>query len=373
MLCASNSRDCVYPVIVDKVSVPRTELEELRRKVDIFEKLLAEGLLDHERQQSIGQFGTDSEVSPSTSRFLDASQLKISASEESPDGILTKLESSESQGIGTPARLFEDSDGIGRYLGESSGAAFLGHLKERLTAAILLAQQDQPALSTEQALSNLGHPIYDYPPLKDLAVNPFWLPSDATLNAGMAMLRDIVQDGPGNWPSGGIYWWGDLETLPARPPLSMMPAGDAIEYRYLAFYNAGLALVSEAAALWRPRDQESQEFCDLTTGDQYYARANMLAGNPLNVKGRTIKDVAALGMLALYLIEICAQDAAYMCITTAIHLSIALGAHRLWADERSKRIFWSTYIVDRWLSCLLGRPHSISDDDIHLPLPENAP
>ncbi|KAK8919865.1 putative transcriptional regulatory protein [Metarhizium anisopliae] len=46
-----------------------------------------------------------------------------------------------------------------------------------------------------------------------------------------------------------------------------------------------------------------------------------------------------------------------------------LGAHRGWVDERGKRVFWSVYCLDRWLSCLTGRPPTITDEAIQLPLP----
>jgi hypothetical protein len=32
-------------------------------------------------------------------------------------------------------------------------------------------------------------------------------------------------------------------------------------------------------------------------------------------------------------------------------------------------VFWTLYILDRWISVLMGRPPSISDESIRLPLP----
>jgi hypothetical protein len=62
-----------------------------------------------------------------------------------------------------------------------------------------------------------------------------------------------------------------------------------------------------------------------------------------------------------------------MYVTAAMHISIMLGAHRGWVDERGKRIFWSVYCLDRWLSCLTGRPPTITDEAIQLPLPADDP
>ncbi|KAL4724472.1 hypothetical protein ACLX1H_009088 [Fusarium chlamydosporum] len=40
-------------------------------------------------------------------------------------------------------------------------------------------------------------------------------------------------------------------------------------------------------------------------------------------------------------------------------------------DERRKRIFWTTYMLERSVARTMGRPHSISDRDIDLRLPAN--
>jgi hypothetical protein len=99
----------------------------------------------------------------------------------------------------------------------------------------------------------------------------------------------------------------------------------------------------------------------------------MLLGNPLEIKRRTIGDVASLAMMSFYLVETNRPDAAYMYVTAAMHISIMLGAHRGWVDERGKRVFWSVYCLDRWLSCLTGRPPTITDEAIQLPLPADDP
>jgi hypothetical protein len=40
-------------------------------------------------------------------------------------------------------------------------------------------------------------------------------------------------------------------------------------------------------------------------------------------------------------------------------------------DERRKRIFWTAYMLERSIARTMGRPHSISDRDIDVPLPAN--
>jgi hypothetical protein len=77
--------------------------------------------------------------------------------------------------------------------------------------------------------------------------------------------------------------------------------------------------------------------------------------------------------MAFYLIEVNRRDAAYMYVGIAVHIAIMHGAFQYAADEASKRVFWTLYILDRWISVLMGRPPSISDESIRLPLPAFDP
>ena len=62
-------------------------------------------------------------------------------------------------------------------------------------------------------------------------------------------------------------------------------------------------------------------------------------------------------------------------ISIAIKLCISLGLHRKAAPSRlhlavqlDSRLFWSCYILDRELTIAVGRPPSISDHDIDVPV-----
>lgn len=116
----------------------------------------------------------------------------------------------------------------------------------------------------------------------------------------------------------------------------------------------------------------------------YFKRALLLLGNPL-VETFTLNDVPVLAMMAFYLIEVNRRDAAYSKhvrtikhrhgITTAVYVSLAVhiamihGAFRKSSDESSKRKFWTLYILDRWLSVLMGRPPCIPDEAVCLDMP----
>lgn len=185
----------------------------------------------------------------------------------------------------------------------------------------------------------------------------------------LAEVRYVLQDGNGSWPSGGIYWFGDL-SQPPQPPVAPpnQVSFNLDAYRSLAFPHAVFAVAAHSTGPWPPINESE----DVKFSDSFFARASLLLRNPLDIGRCSIHDVSAFALMAYHLVEVCKRDSAYMHIAAASHLCIMLGAHRGWVDERGKRIFWTVYILDRWLSCLMGRPPVIADDAIRIPLPSDA-
>jgi hypothetical protein len=102
-------------------------------------------------------------------------------------------------------------------------------------------------------------------------------------------------------------------------------------------------------------------------------RARLLIGNPLDTVRFALSDVPVLTLMAFYLIEINRRDTAYMYVGLAARIAVIHGLFRSAEDEASKRSFWTLYIMDRWLSVLMGRPVTIADEAIKLPLPCDVP
>ncbi|KAK7421664.1 hypothetical protein QQX98_002131 [Neonectria punicea] len=416
--CRSSSRDCVYPVAVEKVSVARAELDDLRRKVDVLGRALRDTVPDAARRQELlalverdGETaagdaattvaGTSSAGTPSAERSYPGTPLAVEAelvphadhhhsqpqlhshSPSQPHSqSLPQLQSHpsrpkaadhhhEEEQASTEGRLLHDPDGHARFLGETSGATFLDYLKEFMSTVFHLAYHDRhPGADGTAFLSSLGrYQTYDSRPLHERHVDPSWLPSRHGMLAMLSELRCFIQDGNGNWPGGGIYWWGHMSTAPGLPPMDSKPhAARRDVCRHLAFYHTAFAVVSQVSTT-------PAQAPELQTGlsEDYFSRACLLLGNPLDITRFTIDDVAALALMGFYLIEMNRRDAAYMYVSNAMHISIMHGAHRGWVDESGKRVFWTLYVLDRWLSCLMGRPPTIMDDAIRLPLPCDAP
>ncbi|CVL13157.1 uncharacterized protein FPRN_02782 [Fusarium proliferatum] len=435
--CQSSSRDCIYPLPVEKVSITRSELEDLKHKVDLYERVLRDtvpaavsnAVPDSASRQELsdllGWTASNHDIGSSavslaaqTTPTIDATahigrvppelpqlqypsihrqfqqqpphlhlQAQLSGTRiQEPSYGLSRTHSiqlshpgatpqnrqdDEENLVSTEGRLLHDPDGYARFLGETSGATFLDYLKEFMTTVLPLAYQNlRPGSDGSAFLSSLGrYQTYDSRPLHDRDVDPTWFPAPPEMDSMLSELRYFIQDGNCQWPSGGIYWWGDLSSTPTIPSVERDSATLRLaKCRHLAFYQTAFAVVSQAMIM-PPQDIS----IDPHLSENYFSRARMLLGNPLDITRFTPNEVSVLTLMGFYLIEMNRRDAAYICVSNAMHISIMHGAHRGWLDESGKRVFWTLYVLDRYLSCLMGRPPTIMDDAIRLPLPCDAP
>ncbi|TPX13684.1 uncharacterized protein E0L32_005887 [Thyridium curvatum] len=347
---ANSSRDCQYPVVIDKVSIARSELEELRSKCAALESCLQEAVPDLPRRQLLlSRAGLGSTTPESPASSLNPQGSSVDDDQPPSDG-----------------RLLQDFDGTTRYLGETSGATFLDNLKQFMSTIFPLAfNGSQPDNQTAGSsfIATVGrYQTYDSRPLVTPAVDPLWLPPAEEMSAALDQLKYFVQEGGGI--TGGTIFMGNLTDLPSDPRMPM----DQRNMRNIAFFQAALAYASLLHLTTANSKQDGQ------LGETFFMRAKLLLGNPLDISTYTSTDVAVMAVMGSYLLEVNRRDAGYMYITTALHVALMHGVHRGWSvDEQGKRVFWTIYILDRWISCLMGRPPSILDDAIRLDLPRDAP
>ncbi|KAF1828704.1 hypothetical protein BDW02DRAFT_209842 [Decorospora gaudefroyi] len=349
--CCKTGRECEYPAEPDKHSL-KDELERLRKRCAALEKGL-QAAAPEEAAELIGQLD-DGRPGPT---FTGAG----TATAPSFRSVSTELNPADTNG----GRLLFDPDGTLRYFGETSGATFLDHLKQFMLALVPLTFQPESG-DGSSFVATIGHyQTYDSRPIPNPDVDPLWLPARYEMIPMLAELRDYIQDGNGDFPSGG---WGDLSNPPTPTAtsvsLSAMTTDDS--HRYLAFFHVCFALATCVGhSVFRHSDQHA--------GEAYFKRARMLVGNPLDTVRFTLGDVPVLALMGFYLIELNRRDAAYVYVSLAIHIAYIHGAFRSCVDEASKRTFWTLYILDRWLSVLMGRPPTIADEAIRLPLPSDTP
>ncbi|UPX12124.1 uncharacterized protein EKO05_0002693 [Ascochyta rabiei] len=324
--CIQTSRDCEYTASdTDRTSL-KDEMKRLQARCSVLEEGLAT-IAPHQAPDLLSQL--DRGEPPDWASVVPYPVWTLNVDEDDETG----------------GRLLNDPFGTVRYLGGSSGATFLDQLKQVMVALLVPLT---PTLDSEDGsafVASVGHyQTFDSRPLPNPDVDPTWLPSRSDMALMLQDLRQHIQDGNGAFASGGIYWWGDLISIPTSPAgsTSMAALTTTESHRHLAFHHVCFALsVSIVHTSVRRADNQS--------GEAYFKRARLLLGNPLDNVRFSFSDVPALALMGFYLIEVNRRDAAYM------------------------RTLWTLYIMDRWISMLMGRPPVIPDDAIRLPLPVDAP
>ena len=211
-------------------------------------------------------------------------------------------------------------------------------------------------------LASVGsYQTFDSRPLSLPHANPLSLPRRTDM---MVMLTDfcyLLHDGNRDFPSGGIFYWGDLPSVTPEPAA----APGLQESGHLAFLQIIFAIASQLGSATQWQDELKSE--------TYFSRARQIIGNPLDFTKCVAWNVSPLLGMALYLIEVNRRDAAYMTVSVALRLAVMYGAHTgCGGDEGKKRVFWTLYILDGWMSAWLGRPPAIADEAIRLEPPQEV-
>jgi hypothetical protein len=251
--------------------------------------------------------------------------------------------------------MLADGAGISRYLGETSGATFLDALKDLITIVTPLARVLDGGSANGSAgaafLSSLGqYQTHDWRPmLLPLAVDPLSLPPETDIAAALAQARYFIQDGSGAFASGGIWFWPfeDVRSIVSLASLPGMPVPGGLTRP--GPHHRGLALYHVAFAVTRLLHlREPGSAVDGQLGEDHYAKARSLLGNLLDRTTYTIADIAALALMAVYLVENNRRDAGYMAISTAMTISVMHGLHKGGSgNEIGVRTFWTVYVLDR--------------------------
>lgn len=92
---------------------------------------------------------------------------------------------------------------------------------------------------------------------------------------------------------------------------------------------------------------------------------------------RSIENIEAMALLVVYHLRSASSHGLWYIIGLAMRTAIDLGLHRKaneinldpWTAQMRRRLFWTIYYLERVISMSLGRPFSIADRQIDLPLP----
>lgn len=334
----------------------------MRRKIEVYEKALQEIQPDAVRRTELLH-----QLAAASSPGSTGSQTAVNSSPQAIHAVIDERDAKEAT-----AKLLYDSDGTKRFVGETSGPAFLDRIKELIDAALKVPDAPKKSIPIDSSkfLSSLGE-FHTFSTIAkfDYDVNPLTLPPKDELQHKLSETRHVFQDGNGSWPSGGIYWYGRITKFSNLPkPFDVITANDLVKFPEVPRIHASLALHVFACCRW-PQDDTVVD----RPGDVFFARAARSFQYALDGRNCSVHAISALALMATYLLEETKRDAAYMHISSAVQMCIILGIHRMFRDESTRRLFWTVYCLDRWIGCVLGRPPMISDDAIQVGEPEDDP
>lgn len=249
-------------------------------------------------------------------------------------------------------RILQDPEGYVRYLGESSGAAFMDSLREFVATILpLLSDKTEPPFdSAEQIFTSLigRYHTHDSKPLiLPEIIQPYEIPPLEQITKLLAVFRFYLQDGIDGigLPFGGIYYWGNLWDLEDHARRYTQSPGLGSDSRTLANLNAVLALACQF-------DPSLAPSWEVHPGETYFARAKILLTNPL--EDANPMNMRILCLMGHFMLGVYRRDAAYLYIGQAGRTAIIHGLHKSCmiagqgiVNEQYNREFWNTYICDR--------------------------
>ncbi|KAK8068695.1 fungal specific transcription factor domain-containing protein [Apiospora phragmitis] len=324
-----------------KISVPRSEWDELEARCARLERCLEQAVPDEtQRRELLGRISASSsplkpEVAlPSHRRdFTSPSEEYISEGSSSPRG----------EGVPQPMK----TPRLGTWAPPPK-PHFLGHFKEFIANVLTLGWSGDCPSDTITLLDSIGRfQTHDPRPPRSL--------HEALYTKRTCRI---------------FLWWPILLEQP-RP----LGAGARLA-RYAARWYTE---VSPAGFYTRCPCSGMFTGCPMSTknnayrSDALFERAKSLMGNPLDTVRWSLSDLPLLVMMAVYLVEVNRTDAAYLYVSVGMHVGIIKGTHQgCVRDEHEKRSFWILYILDRSLCALMGRPPILLDESIYLALPADA-
>ncbi|KAE8356500.1 fungal-specific transcription factor domain-containing protein [Aspergillus coremiiformis] len=276
----------------------------------------------------------------------------------------------EISGRNSPDPVVTDFEG--NYLGPASGLSFLNRVWRRLHQDEIRAIPGE--LRREPSSKSTSVFMFGDRPYSDSRQAGFTLPSftraqelvEAYFDFSMVTYRFLHRGTVGDWLK--QVYESNISSL--NPPVGPMVARTAIILNIFA-------LSSLYVELNRENDIEVWN-----GSERWYATSKYLLS--LESGPPRLESVQARLGQCLYLLSSSRANECWYAFGTALQLVTALGLHRRYPAQLSKngntylereirkRIFWSTYTLDKYLSAMFGRPRLIHDEDHDQDLPDEV-
>lgn len=251
-----------------------------------------------------------------------------------------------------------------RYIGDSSGLFFGNIVQAILLQADYKGEQGPSSSSFRMRVGDRQKALFSSSSNKSPGPYQFTFPDqDLAYKLQNAYFKH-------RWPS--LPFMHHATFLENHYNPSMNPqqhAGDASQF--LTFMVFALGAID--------LKRQNQAFGNKHLEYFQYATQNHLQGM---LKEDSIETVQGLLLIAQFAVNEHQSANAWLVTGQAVRTAIDLGLHRslppstpsnnsLFNAEMRKRVFWSTYALDRNVSIALGRPCALRDEDIDIPLPQN--
>ncbi|PWY78194.1 hypothetical protein BO70DRAFT_294181 [Aspergillus heteromorphus CBS 117.55] len=263
----------------------------------------------------------------------------------------------------------------GNYLGPASGVSFLTRVWGRLHQDKLHAIPD--GLQDESSNKNTSVFMFGDKPYSDYREATFTLPPfdkaqelvDIYFDFSMVTYRFLHRGSVEGWLQ-QVY---ESNVSSSNPPVGPMVVRTAIILMIFA--------VSTLYEEQRP-SRQVDGWCQSHPSEQWYAASKYMTS--LESGPPRLESVQARLGQCLYLLATSRANECWYSFGTALQLVTAMGLHRKCPGKRlkggntyldrelRKRILWSAYMLDRYLSIMFGRPRLLHDEDIDQHLPEEV-
>lgn len=378
--CSNSSRPCEYPNVEKKIFVSQKDYFALCANEKAYEKIIADCIPDPtQRQTLLAQVLQQRKSGGEACSTPVPDALPIKDEDVYSSSPMSTAVMSPRRHLGgslaaaaTEGKLLQDRDGTKRWLGGTSGATFLDHLKRfmyTLKSSLGFGSSDSDTAPELNFIASRGQyqtsdsRLLFVPPADSLHSPPLsenW----AYASIRFAKVSEYLQDGLNHWPCGGIHYFGDFSEQAWITSLSEQPSGQ--NPRAWAFYEAAFALgtVYSLTAANSRRDGH--------LGEMSYAQSSKLVD--LAHHTRSMADVPTLALMAMYMMEMNRRDNAYFLLSEAMTVCSAFGGmNGSSTDERTRRVIWTLFCLTRDASCLMGRPLMYADEAFQLPYPAPDP
>ncbi|PWY83701.1 fungal-specific transcription factor domain protein [Aspergillus sclerotioniger CBS 115572] len=260
----------------------------------------------------------------------------------------------------------------GNYLGPASGVSFLNRVWRRLHQDEVHAIPDRP--ENEPSPKNTSVFMFGDKPYSDYREVVFTLPPfniaqelvDIYFDFSMVTYRFLHQGSAEEW----------LRQVYANNISSAnLPTGPLV-------VRTAIILMIFAVSTLYEEQRPSNQVDGWCRSEQWYAASKYMTS--LESGPPRLETVQARLGQCLYLLSTSRANECWYSFGTALQLVTALGLHRKFPGklpkggntylerELRKRILWSAYMLDRYLSVMFGRPRLLHDEDIDQDLPDEV-